>query len=134
MNEDSDDPAPPPPRPTIKVVGPCKSGKSTLVAGLQALGYAARSCSQEHSDVPTMWQRISPADLLIFLDLSLPTQRRRAGTAEWDGQWLAVQQSRLAHARAHADLVLHTDQLSPAEVLARTAAFLQASGQNQPSI
>ncbi len=67
----------------VKVVGPCKSGKSTLVAGLRAAGYAARGCGQEHSEAPTMWQRIVPPDYLIFLDVTPQTQQARVNRSDW---------------------------------------------------
>lgn len=117
---DGDDPAP-----TIKIVGPCKSGKSTLAAGLQSMGIAARTCAQEHSDVPTMWLRIAPADILVALDVSLETIRRRVERSDWSEDILRKQYTRLAHARAHADLVIVTDELTPGEVLDRVMAFLR---------
>lgn len=116
---------------TVKVVGPCKSGKSTLVAGLRELGYDARSCAQEHSEVPTMWQRIAPARWLIFLDVSLETIRQRSPRSDWSPDLLTQQQQRLAHARQHSHLVLSTDELTPDEVLAQVAQFL---GQSDPAV
>lgn len=112
----------------IKVVGPCKSGKSTLAAGLRAAGYAARPCSQEHSEVPAMWQRIHPPACLILLEASLETVRARVERSDWSADLLATQQRRLAHARQHADLIVATDQASPQEVLAQVIAFLEAHG------
>ncbi|MBP9503378.1 MAG: hypothetical protein KBF17_14555, partial [Candidatus Promineofilum sp.] len=52
-------PAPPLPAPLLRVavVGPCASGKSTLVAALRAAGYDARHPAQEHSFVKDMWRR-----------------------------------------------------------------------------
>ncbi len=123
----------------IKVVGPCKSGKSTLVAGLRAAGYAARSCGQEHSEVPAMWQRIAPPDCLIFLDVTPETQRARVNRSDWTDDLMAIQQRRLAHARQHADLVVATDVLAPQQVLGQVLAFLEqrglarAGGQRSPS-
>jgi hypothetical protein len=112
----------------IKVVGPCKSGKSTLVAGLRAAGYAARSCGQEHSETPTMWQHIAPPDCLIFLDVTPQNQQVRANRSDWTDDLMAVQQRRLAHARQHADLVLATDVLAPEQVLGQVVAFLEQRG------
>lgn len=109
---------------TVKVVGPCKSGKSTVVAKLKALGYAARACSQEHSDVPAMWQRIQPCDVLIFLDASLGVVRQRAQDESWSQALWERQQKRLAHARQHCDLLIDTDDLEPGEVLNQIVAFL----------
>jgi hypothetical protein len=109
----------------IKVVGPCKSGKSTLVAGLRAAGYAARSCGQEHSETPSMWQRIAPPDCLIFLDVTPETQRSRVNRSDWTDNLMAIQQRRLVHARQHADLVVATDVLAPEQVLGQVLAFLE---------
>jgi hypothetical protein len=112
----------------IKVVGPCKSGKSTLVAGLRKAGYAARSCGQEHSEAPTMWQRIARPDWLIFLDVTPETQRVRVARSDWSDELMRIQQRRLAHARQHADLILSTDHASPAEVLWQVTGFLTERG------
>lgn len=112
----------------IKVVGPCKSGKSTLAAGLRAAGYAARSCGQEHSEAPTMWQRIVPPDCLIFLDVMPETQRVRVARSDWSDELMRTQQRRLAHARQHADLMVATDQASPDEVLRQVIGFLAQRG------
>ena len=128
-----DEPASPDGRAIIKVVGPCKSGKSTLVAGLTAAGYAARSCSQEHSEAPAMWQRIHPPACLIFLDVSLETMRARVPRSDWSAELLATQHRRLAHARQHADLIVATDQVSSQDVLRRVLDYLEQSGFRQRS-
>lgn len=124
----AEDPAAVADGPLIKVVGPCKSGKSTLAAGLRAAGFNARSCGQEHSGAPAMWQRIHPPDCLIFLDVSLETVRRRADRTDWSDTILAVQQTRLVHARSHADLVIATDEATPAAVLQQVINFIHATG------
>ncbi len=113
----------------IKVVGPCASGKSELVARLKALGYDACSAAQDHSFVPDMWRRLHPPDVLIFLDVTLETaqQRGRVGMG-WDQGYLDEEHRRLRHARAHCDLYLPTDGLTPDEVLARVLAFLRHTG------
>lgn len=113
--------------PLIKVVGPCAAGKSTLTDRLRQLGYNARQIAQEHSDVPDMWRRIDPPDILIFLDASDETllQRRPSATL---AAILPRERQRLAHARAHADLIVETDNLTPEEVLERVVAFLRARG------
>jgi hypothetical protein len=123
-----DEPASPGAGDIIKVVGPCKSGKSTLVAGLKAAGYAARSCGQEHSETPAMWQRIHPPDCLVFLEVSLETMRSRVNRSDWSDDLLATQQRRLAHARQHADLIVSTDLASAQEVLGQVTAFLEQRG------
>jgi len=50
----------------VVVVGPCASGKSSLVAALAALGYDARVCGQEHSIIRELWRHSAP-DVLIAL-------------------------------------------------------------------
>jgi len=126
--ESDAEPASPDAAPIVKVVGPCKSGKSTLVAGLRTLGYTARSCGQEHSDAPTMWQRIAPPAYLIFLDVTPQTQRVRVDRSDWSDALMASQQRRLAHARQHADLVLATDYASAQDVLRQVVGFLTQHG------
>jgi hypothetical protein len=111
----------------IKVVGPCASGKSTLVAGLRRLGYDAGSAAQDHSFVPDMWQRLHPPDLLIYLDVSLEAaQQRRRASPGWDQRYLDEQHERLRHARAHCDLYLPTDGLSKEQVVQRVVEFVAA--------
>lgn len=126
--DEVDPPEPAEPAGTIKVVGTSKSGKSTLAAGLRELGYQARSCCQEHSDVPAMWQRIAPARWLILLDVTLEEMRARVPRSDWSESLLRRERQRLAHARQHADLVIMTDGLTPAEVLEQVVSFLRAQG------
>jgi ABC-type glutathione transport system ATPase component len=111
------------PKPLIGVVGPCASGKSTLIAGLTRLGYRTRHIAQEHSHVKDMWQRLTNPDILVFLDAtySVTCQRRKLDWAEADWQ---EQQRRLSHARANADLYLDTDKLSIDEVLNGIIEFI----------
>jgi thymidylate kinase len=110
-------------RPLIAVVGPCAAGKSTLVRSLRAQGYNAREVVQEHSFVPAMWQRITQPDLLIYLDVSaeVALQRRPidAGPEWWDEM-----DRRLHHARAHADLIIDTDDLTPGQVFKHALDFV----------
>jgi ABC-type cobalamin/Fe3+-siderophores transport system ATPase subunit len=108
----------------IGIVGPCSSGKTTLIQGLNAAGFTARHIAQEHSFVPDMWQRISHPDLLIFLDVSFQISQKRR-PLDWQENDFKEQQRRLAHARQYADLVIYTDQLSVAEVLERSLTFLK---------
>ena len=110
-------------RPLIAVVGPCASGKSLLVQRLRERGYDAREVAQEHSYVPTMWQRITQPDLLVYLDVTweVACQRRPMDTRpEW---WEELAQ-RLRHARQHAHLYINTDTLAPEEILERAIALL----------
>lgn len=112
----------------IKVVGPCASGKSVLVARLRVCGYDAHSAAQDHSYVPDMWRRLNPPDLLIYLDVSLEEAHRRGRIGSgWDQAYLDEQHHRLRHARAHCDLYLPTDGLTEEAVLARVLSLLQSS-------
>jgi hypothetical protein len=102
------------------------------VRGLQAHGVNARHVVQEHSYVPDMWARITKPDLLIFLDASLATIRSRRNDPDLP-DWLVENEiKRLRHAREHCDLCIHTDALTPGEVLEQTLAFL-ALGEDQAS-
>lgn len=112
-------------RPRLVVVGPCAAGKTTLVGNLRPKGYNIRLCTQEHSFVPDLWQRFSQADVLIFLDAELLTIARRQGRGDWTQAWLDEQRRRLAHARAHCDLYLPTDDLTREQVAERVELFLQ---------
>lgn len=107
----------------VTVVGPCAAGKSSLKARLRAAGVAARTVAQEHSHVPYLWQTGSP-DALIYLDVSLGGLQRRRHP-RWTQAMLDAQHRRLAHARAHAHLLVATDDLTPDEVAARVLRFLQ---------
>lgn len=109
----------------IAVVGPCASGKTVLAERLRCLGYEVHECTQEHSYVPTMWQKISRPDILIYLDASLPVIAKRR-PADWSEDYLAEQNRRLSHARQHCDLYILTDELSEEEVLEVTLDFLRA--------
>jgi cytidylate kinase len=108
----------------IGIVGPCAAGKSTLAAGLQAHGYNARNIVQEHSYVPTMWQRITNPDMLIYLDVSYENAQRRRWM-NWTPAEYAEQLHRLRHARQHAHIVIDTNPLSIAEVLQTALELLE---------
>lgn len=110
----------------VGVVGPCGSGKSTLIAALDSLGYATRHIAQEHSYVKDMWKRLTNPDVLVFLQASFPvTHLRKPTMALWTEADYNEQQRRLAHALEHANLVVDTDNLSIGEVLARATEFLE---------
>lgn len=117
---------PPSKRPLIGVVGPCGSGKSTLIAGLERYGYSCRHIAQEHSHVQAMWQIISKPDILIFLHASFPvcTARRKL---DWLEREYEEQSRRLSHARAHADIIIDTDNLTPNQILQIVLDTLKAS-------
>jgi cytidylate kinase len=111
-------------QPLVGVVGVCASGKSTLIAQMEAQGFRMKHIAQEHSYVKDMWKRITNPDVLIFLDVSYPLtlQRRKLDWSEAD--W-AEQQRRLAHAREHADLYIDTNSLSAEQVLETVISFLK---------
>jgi thymidylate kinase len=109
----------------IGVVGPCGAGKSTLVQALRARGIAAREIAQEHSGVPAMWQRVTRPDRLVYLDVSRETAEQRLAR-ELPPAWWEEMTARLEHARAHADLVVMTDNRTPKEVLEQVLAFLDS--------
>ena len=115
---------PPSKKPLIGVVGPCGSGKSTLIRGLEIHGYACRHIAQEHSYVQTMWQKIANPDILIFLKASFPisTARRKLTWLKRDHD---EQLRRLNHARQHAHLCIDTDDLTPGQVLQAALDFLK---------
>lgn len=106
------------------IVGPCGAGKSTLTRALQARRIAAREIAQEHSGVPSMWQRITRPRYLVYLDVSREVAERRLGQRFPPDAWQEMM-DRLAHARAHADLIVETDTLTPDEVADRVLEFLR---------
>lgn len=106
----------------IVVVGPCASGKSTLVRGLLSHGYDARVCAQEHSAVSSLW-RHQGRPTLIGLEVGLESIRIRR-QARWPMAIYSAQLARLADAYANADLLIDTDHLSSAAVLGRTLDYL----------
>ena len=108
----------------IGVVGPCGSGKSTLIAGLNQYGYTCRHIAQEHSYVQAMWQIITKPDLLIYLHASFQnsTIRRKLN---WNKSDYTEQLRRLSHAREHANIIIYTDDLTQEQVLQQALDFLQ---------
>jgi len=108
----------------IGVVGPCGSGKSTLIAGLTQRGYNCRHIAQEHSYVQAMWQIITKPDILVYLNASFQTSTARR-KLNWDENDFAEQLRRLAHAREHAHLFIHTDDLTVDQVLQQALNFLK---------
>ena len=108
----------------VAVVGVCASGKSTLVKALQQFGIEAVDVAQEHSLVQHMWQAITRPDVLIFLDANQETVRAR-WPYQGDVDFVDEQVRRLAHARAHADIVLCVDALNAQHVLARVLRHLE---------
>ncbi len=110
--------------PIIGVVGPCTSGKSTLVSRLRDAGYVARAIAQEHSYVKDMWKKLVDPHILVFLAVSHDHAARRRSIS-WGPERLVDQADKLAHARQHADLVLDTDELSSDEVTQAALDFIR---------
>ncbi|MFN8398641.1 MAG: AAA family ATPase [Anaerolineales bacterium] len=110
--------------PLIGVVGPCGSGKSTLIRGLEEHGYRCRHIAQEHSYVKQMWQIITKPDILIFLECSFEnsTQRRKLNWVVADHE---EQLRRLSHAYEHAHIIINTNTLDETSVLTQALAFLK---------
>jgi chloramphenicol 3-O-phosphotransferase len=109
-------------KPLVGVVGPCKSGKSTLIRGLQDAGYETRQIAQEHSFSPTMWQRISNPDVLVYLHCEYEQTVERG--LNWTRGDYKAQELRLEHAREHADFVIDTSLTAPELVLKSVLTFL----------
>jgi len=113
-----------PNRPLVGLVGPCGSGKSTLAARLRMRGYRVKHIAQEHSFVKDMWKRIAQPEVLVFLDASYPVTNARRSLG-WNESDYLEQHRRLAHARAHTDLYIFTDDLSIEAVEQQILAFLE---------
>ncbi|MFN2216271.1 MAG: hypothetical protein ACK2TS_04945 [Anaerolineales bacterium] len=110
----------------IGVVGPCSSGKTTLINGLKEYGYVARHIAQEHSYVPTMWKQITNPDMLIYLDVSFEVSQNRR-KLDWTISHFDDQIKRLSNARENADLIINTDGKSISEVLDQTVQYLNST-------
>lgn len=108
----------------IGIVGPCSAGKTTLITNLNKYGYSARHIAQEHSYVQDMWKQMVDPIVLIYLDVSYSVSMHRRplnlSPREFDEM-----KSRLSHAHEHADLYIHTDTLSPSEVVTKVLNFLE---------
>jgi energy-coupling factor transporter ATP-binding protein EcfA2 len=111
----------------IVVVGPCASGKTTLVNELRRLGYDARVVAQEHSEIRDLWRHPGPS-LVIALDADLETIRRRRGKTNWPEFLYQTQQRRLESAARVAATRLDTSSLSPMAVLAAAAGAIRQAG------
>ena len=109
----------------IVVVGPCASGKTTLVRALQLRGYRAMVSGQEHSEIPTLWRRTAP-DVTIGLNVDLATIRRRRSSG-WSESIYRRQQERLRDAFASAGIVLDTAAMGPEQTLQAALDWLRES-------
>jgi broad-specificity NMP kinase len=101
----------------IAVVGPCSSGKSTIVGRLRERGVDAYAVSQEHSIIPRLWDHQQP-DALVYLHVDYATVQQRRGAA-WPRWIYDAQIERLRDAREHATITLDTGVLSPEETVQR---------------
>jgi len=111
---------------SIVVVGPCAAGKTTLVTGLRAQGFAAaRLVAQEHSGIRDLWARRGRPQVLIYLDAQPATMNRRQGRSDWMAEGRADLVTRLEHARRECDLYLPTDDLTIPQVLETVVKFLE---------
>lgn len=99
----------------VVVAGVCGSGKTTLVKSLRELGIEAYNVAQEHSVIKNLWNHREP-DILVVLDAQLPAIRQRR-MVSWGEERLTVQRARLVDACQHADLYIHTDELSKDEIV-----------------
>jgi len=104
-------------------VGPCASGKTTLVDNLRAHGYDAYVCAQEHSAAPTLWAHQDP-DLLIALRTDLQTIRQRRGE-RWSEAIYNAQLERLQDAYNSADITIDSGEVDDISALKRTISFLE---------
>ena len=77
--------------------------------------------------MPDMWQRLAAPDVLVFLDVTWEVMRQRR-RVKLTRSVFGAQPARLAHARQHADLYVHTDDLSALEVRDRVIADLNELG------
>jgi molybdopterin-guanine dinucleotide biosynthesis protein len=111
----------------IGIVGPCSSGKSTLITGLKWRGIQARHIAQEHSHVQDMWRQITNPRVLIYLDVSYEVSMKRR-KLDMTREEFQNEIELLRHARQGADLYIETDDLSITQVLDRVLAFLAERG------
>lgn len=110
---------------SIVVVGPCGSGKTTIVNRLTMLGYNARAVGQEHSIIRDLWNRSSP-DVVVALDTPLSVVRTRR-SPDWPAAIYDAQHERLARAFRGADIRLDTGTCTVDEAVASIVRWLQSA-------
>jgi len=111
-------------KPIVGLVGPCKSGKTTLKRQLVEHGYTVKHIAQEHSYAPQMWKKIADPDVLVFLQVSYPVTLERSNLT-WSEAEYQPHLNRLAHAFDHADLVIDTDDKNPDGIFNLVIDFLK---------
>lgn len=105
------------------MVGPCAAGKTSLAAGLRQHGYEVLVSGQEHSEIPTLWQRSRP-DIVIALIADLEAIRQRRHNGAWPAWLFERQQQRLRHAFSAATMVIDTSHTDAPGVLRLALARL----------
>jgi hypothetical protein len=113
----------------VVVVGYCASGKSTVVAALQARGVDAQAVAQEHSAVRDLWNHPHP-DIVIFLDVEIDDIRRRRDNPAWPEWIYELQRSRLEPARERADLIVNSSELDVDQIVSRIADVVNERAQS----
>ena len=113
--------------PRVTVVGPCASGKTTLVNLLRKQRLDAHSVAQEHSSAPGMYLRAGP-DYVVYLGVSYDEILRRRSVS-WGRSRYRAQRKRLQRARNDADICIDTDCKSPAEICEIVMDFLTRRGE-----
>lgn len=108
----------------IGIVGPCKSGKTTLRDGLISRGYKGKQIAQEHSFSPSMWEKLTDPDILIFLNVSYLNSKER-GKLNWKEKDYLEQLRRLSHANENANLHIETDRKNIGEVLETAIKYIK---------
>lgn len=108
----------------VTVVGPCASGKTSLVERLRNAGYDAWVTGQEHSAVADLWNHRQP-DALIALVTDLETIRLRRGV-RWSEVIYAAQIERLQRAYSVAGLIIDTSASSEEETATLALTYLAA--------
>lgn len=107
----------------ITVVGVCGAGKSSLVAELCARGYDAHECLQEHSFLADMWRRVSRPQVLVMLHAARQTLLSRSYSYVSPALY-QDQINKLAHACAHAQIYVNTDNLEIQSVGSLVLSYL----------
>jgi adenylate kinase family enzyme len=106
----------------VVVVGPCASGKSTLVRNLHKKGINAFVAGQEHSAIRNLWAKRDP-DIIVALDVDLETLRKRRGET-WPSNLYRVQHERLSDAFAAATTIIDTSRVSEEEAAAQVVEIV----------